>query len=280
MAAAAAPPPSSAPAPPAAGDGGGGGGGGGAQQGGGSWDGQQRSAEWYKLREGRLTASAFSNALGFWKGGRQQLWEEKLGLREPFAGNEATEWGTAHEDEAVAVYEALTGYKVDHLMFSTLRDDDAESWLGASPDGLIEPNGLLEVKCPFNKGKPEEATPYARCPWYYVPQVQGQLNICGRDWCHVFSWTRNGSALYVLDRKEEYWRVMHTALSDFWWKHVEPAKLATARGALPADLEEFRPNEEHESSRWLKEQSKLIAANAHQRVYSREEIARLGLRSR
>jgi hypothetical protein len=30
----------------------------------------------------------------FWPEGRQALWEEKLQLREPFRGNQATVWGT------------------------------------------------------------------------------------------------------------------------------------------------------------------------------------------
>ncbi len=38
----------------------------------------------------------------FFDGGRAQLWEEKLGLRAPFAGNPATRWGTRQEPAALA----------------------------------------------------------------------------------------------------------------------------------------------------------------------------------
>ena len=58
--------------------------------------------------------------------GRNELWEEKLGLREGFSGNDATEWGSSKEDEAVAVYEAFAGRKVSHLLFHLLSSDDAE----------------------------------------------------------------------------------------------------------------------------------------------------------
>eukprot|EP00850_Spirogloea_muscicola_P017714 SM000155S01643 [mRNA] locus=s155:37433:41851:- [translate_table: standard] len=54
----------------------------------------QQTDEWFAARRGRLTASTFSAALGFWPRGRVELWEEKIGLREPFRGNAATRWGT------------------------------------------------------------------------------------------------------------------------------------------------------------------------------------------
>ncbi|CAI5476499.1 unnamed protein product [Closterium sp. Yama58-4] len=73
--------------------------------------------EWYALRANRLTVSAFEKAVGFYPGGRQQLWEEKVGLRAPFAGNEATAWGQGREEEALMEYERLTGGRVEHRSF-------------------------------------------------------------------------------------------------------------------------------------------------------------------
>ena len=63
-------------------------------------------------RASRLTGSQLANALGWWKGGREQVWEEKLGLREPFRGNDATRWGSKHEPVARDHFEHLTGLKV------------------------------------------------------------------------------------------------------------------------------------------------------------------------
>ncbi len=40
----------------------------------------------------------------FWPEGRVRLWEEKLQLRRPFAGNAATQWGTVQEDVALNCY--------------------------------------------------------------------------------------------------------------------------------------------------------------------------------
>ena len=91
-------------------------------------------------------------------------------------------------------------------------DDEADAWLGASPDGLVEPvgpgpgfglagscegcehrPGLLEIKCPYNNGAPAAAAPYPLMPYYYMPQVQGQLELLGRDWAHLFCWTKSGT---------------------------------------------------------------------------------------
>jgi hypothetical protein len=45
----------------------------------------------------------------FWPEGRLRLWEEKLQLRTPFAGNAATQWGTVQEDVALKCYTEVSG---------------------------------------------------------------------------------------------------------------------------------------------------------------------------
>jgi uracil-DNA glycosylase len=258
---------------------------------------KQGTDEWKALRATRLTASAFSNAVGFWREGRVSLWEEKLGIGIPFSGNDATEWGTKTEDEACEAYAALTNASVSHLLFRALSPDEAELWMGASPDGLVvaattdaaehtknetssnsrvrsgDEKGILEVKCPFNRGKPLDAKPYPKVPWYYVPQVQGLMAVFDRPWVDVFAYTvNNGCAIYRVKRDPEYWAEMYEALSDFWWQNVVPAKHAMQRGI---DFEKYRPDEEHPKCKALKAKSQKIASESSTWVISKSDLEQI-----
>ena len=155
---------------------------------------------------------------------------------------------------------------------------------------------MLEIKCPWNRGRPLDATPYPRVPWYYVPQVQGLMAVFDRPYCDVFCYTVNGgSAIYRVERDPEYWALMYRALSDFWWQHVVPGKHALEKagntttdaaaagegdgadggdagaGRAEAAWEKYRPPETHELTEELKRRSREMAERAMQRKYSAED---------
>lgn len=138
-------------------------------------DAPQRSDEWFALRRDKLTTSTFSTALGFWKGNRRyELWHEKVFSSESVfldAAKRAMEWGVSNESNAIDRYRSITGRHVAMLGFAT-HSEERLGWVGASPDGLLEcseENGILEVKCPYNKGKPERGLPWTNMPFYYMP---------------------------------------------------------------------------------------------------------------
>lgn len=269
--------------------------------------GDQRTELWKSLRNTRLTASAFSKALGFFPGDRVSLWEEKIGVREPFKGNDATRWGTMNEPKALLTYERLTGQKVESCMFKVKKDDVVHDWLGASPDGLVTglglleekaPNksksdsfielqskgpGVLEIKCPYNKGRPDLAEPPTKAIWYYMPQIQGLMDVFDREWCALYVWTPNhGSSSFIISRDREYWGACFDVLAEFWWSHAVPARqirsLQNGDGGndILTDDEEmwmqYRPSEAHPKSEILKEWSKKLAWSSPGKVFPHVEM--------
>ncbi|KAK8933656.1 hypothetical protein KSP39_PZI015662 [Platanthera zijinensis] len=227
----------------------------------------QRSEEWFMLRRNRLTTSVFSNALGFWyRNGndRSALWHQKVFAPRPVAFEEAAaaamNWGEANEAAAIERYRSMTGNDVSFLGFA-VPAETGSGWLGASPDGLLgcHPDaGILEVKCPFNKGWPELGSPWETMPYYYMPQVQGQMEIMDREWVDLYCWMPNGSALFRVFRDREYWGLMHGMLRDFWWGSVVPARQAVAAEGEAAAMS-YEPEARHELTGRMIGMSKKLA---------------------
>jgi len=166
---------------------------------------QQRSAEWHAQRVGRVTGSIVGAILGV----APYLTRDEC-LRSmvrayhnapsEFTCNIATEWGTQNEAGAVWAYELETGNTVVPAYFETHED-----WLGASPDGYIGEDGLLEVKCPFGIRKDLEPKlkSIANQPHYYG-QIQVQLYVTGRKWCDFWQWTPHGQKLERVEYSQEW----------------------------------------------------------------------------
>jgi hypothetical protein len=73
------------------------------------------------------------------------------------------------------------------------------------------------------------------------------MEIFDRNWMDFYVWTLNGSSIYRIDRNPDLWELMLTALNDFWWGHVVPAKhlLSREEGTSEADLRRFKPGPHH-----------------------------------
>lgn len=211
----------------------------------------QRSEEWFALRRNKLTTSTFSTALGFWKGTRRsELWHEKVFLTEAAvvesAQRFAMDWGVRNEAAAIDRYKSITGRNVSSYGFA-IHSKEQFSWLGASPDGIlghVPDGGILEVKCPYNKGKPETALPWKIVPFYYMPQVQGQMEIMDRDWVDLYCWTPNGSTIFRVQRDRGYFNLIYDILKEFWWGNVVPAREALLLGKED-EAKNYEPTSTH-----------------------------------
>lgn len=157
---------------------------------------KQRSKEWFDARRGRITGSNVGAALGInpYKTPEdliRQMVREYHGADPEFVSNVATEHGTFHEDGAQAEYEMETGNKVQECGFFAYED-----WLGASPDGLVGEEGLIEIKCPFGKRKDEKPKfkTLEEQPHYHA-QIQVELICTNRDWCDFYQWAPGGTLI-------------------------------------------------------------------------------------
>ncbi|CAI0426097.1 unnamed protein product [Linum tenue] len=228
-------------------------------------DAPQRSEEWFALRKDKLTTSTFSTALGFWKGKRRpELWREKVFASEVEfvpASKNAMEWGVLNESLAIDRYRSITGREVSSLGFAVHAQEKLD-WLGASPDGLLgcfPEGGILEVKCPYNKGKPEQGLPWSTMPFYYMPQVQGQLEIMDREWADLYCWMPNGSTIFRVPRDRDYWELMCGMLKEFWWENVIPAREALEAGK-EKEADSYMPASTHKQTGLAISKSMKLAA--------------------
>lgn len=167
---------------------------------------EQRSEEWFAARKGRLTASSIGAVMGLdpYRGPEdviRSMVRDQHGAESEFTGNVATEYGTFHEEGAAFEYTLETGNEVDPGEgFYTLG-----AYLGASPDGLVN-DGLLEIKCPYglrNAEAPVKFKTLKEQPHYYA-QMQMQMYVTGREWCHFYQWAPNGTQLELVKYDAEY----------------------------------------------------------------------------
>lgn len=215
-----------------------------------------------------MTTSTFSTALGFWKGNRRnELWQEKVFAPEgdsfSIAAKSAMNWGVLNESVAIDRYKSITGRDVNLLGFAT-HPEEKFHWIGASPDGLLGENpggGVLEVKCPYNKGKPELALPWPSAPFYYMPQIQGQMEVLDREWVDLYCWTPNGSTIFRVCRERGYWDLINGILREFWWDHVVPAKELMSLGRED-DAMAYKPTSTHKQTGLAIVKSMHLAAQA------------------
>ena len=162
----------------------------------------QRDADWYAARIGKATASRFKDAIAAKKQTEKQkkdnlpgdpmqaqldyltelVVERLTGQRVQKYVTAAMQWGD-HEPEARTAYERTTGTHVEETGF--VAHDTLLA--GCSPDGLVDWDGLIEIKCPWNSAVHIE-TLLNGMPSDHVPQVQGQMWITGRQWCDFVSY--------------------------------------------------------------------------------------------
>lgn len=187
----------------------------------------QGSPEWLASRAGRVTASRIKDVIASGRGNAPSMTRagylgeivaEMLTGKPTESGftNADMQRGTELEPDARALYEQRHRVMVDETgLVVHPRIERA----GASPDGLVGADGLLEIKCPrvhvhldyLMTGRP---------PAVYLPQMAWQAACCERPWVDFVSYCPalpDDLALFVVRYTPEpdYIKTLEAAVSDF-----------------------------------------------------------------
>lgn len=152
----------------------------------------QGSDEWFAARLGKVTASRVADVIAKTKTGwgasrknyAAELIAERLtGVTAQSYTNAAMQWGTDTEPQARAAYEFFRDAEVQEVGFV---DHPSIPMTGASPDGLVGIEGMVEIKCPNTATHIDTLLGQAIAD-KYVAQMQWQMACADRQWCDFVS---------------------------------------------------------------------------------------------
>ena len=149
---------------------------------------KQRTDEWFKLRENRLTASDLYDAVHY----PSTLIKKKLkNISFNSYAIPALRWGCMFESIACNIYAFNNSTNVNE--FGLLINDNIKDF-GASPDGITDEGIMIEIKCPYSREIKNKVIPDK---YYY--QMQGQIAVCELDICDYIE-----CKFITFENEEEY----------------------------------------------------------------------------
>ncbi len=176
---------------------------------------KQGSNEWHNLRLGKITGSSFSKLLGTPVAKEKYLYDK---ANEIVTGclSDAASFNNIHmqrgnDFESVA----RTRYLLE--TFSVVKEVGlviVDDYLACSPDGLIDEDGLIEIKVPdsnnyFRQLLEISSQGKSAVPTDYYIQMQFNMYVCGRSWCDYVLYNpqhaKNGKEIFIyrITRDEE-----------------------------------------------------------------------------
>ncbi len=204
---------------------------------------QQRTPEWHEARRCRITASAARHALAKRGGKGRQGYVEKLvedleGIPD-FAEEDNPPWfvdGVYYESWARGWYSWTFDKDVRETGFIV---HDEYQWLGCSPDGMLDPDGGMEIKYRKSLKTFQEHSAKGTVAGV-MPQVQTTLFITGRQWWDYVNYWRSDDhdlekgSVQRIERDDAY--INNTLLPAFLglWSEVQ--------GLLKRHEEQYNPD--------------------------------------
>ncbi len=163
----------------------------------------QGSTEWFDLKlKYPLTASE-AQAIGSQGKGLETLCWDKMAEKESSAPrdsftNKHLERGVELEPQAREIYSLETGNEVEIVGFIT--DESISKVGGASPDSLVNEDGLLEIKCYEDKKYFRAMKKGLEIESAYLWQMQMQMLFTGRKWCDFAVYNPNFKKSLLVQR--------------------------------------------------------------------------------
>lgn len=171
---------------------------------------EQRSPAWYSIRKGRLTSSEIYKIMGEGKSKTESFSEtaktyllekvsERLGGFKESAVSPSLDWGTDLEETARKIYQASTGNVTTICSFISVSDH-----YGGSPDSIVDPDGTVEIKCPYNSvnhfkyGLIKTPQDFKKTSPAYYYQCISHMNVTGAKWCDFVSFDPRVNAEYMM----------------------------------------------------------------------------------
>lgn len=170
---------------------------------------EQNSQEWFDMRAGKLTSSKLGIVManfGEAFGEPAKKYAKVIAVEQikespvlSSFSNDHMERGHEQEPLARALYEQETFSTVDNGGFFCSDE------IGCSPDGLIQKDGVIEIKCViinihYDNVKRQDIDPQ------YKWQCIGNLKFTSRDWIDFVSYCEDypeGKQLFVYRRRKE-----------------------------------------------------------------------------
>ena len=177
---------------------------------------------WLALRKNFVCASEVSAIMGMnpYKT-RQEVLDEKLGLREPDLDNSRMRRGRELEPIARKQAEKI----LDELFIPEVYVSEEYSFMCASYDGVsFDKKYILEVKCTNKKN--HELAKHGKIPEYYYPQIQHQISILQVDFCYYYSFDGDRGIIVQVPRDEEFIKKMIEQEREFYNEMIHLRKIA------------------------------------------------------
>ena len=170
---------------------------------------QSSSLKWFKERKFRLTASKFGEILKCTENRDLSKFCEEL-FSPPSLSSPAVVHGKTYESVAIEEFEKVFGTKVFRC---GLFVNEAFPNYAATPDGVIDDNTILEVKCPFNARldkisesksisfleRRDDGVLHLKPSHSYFAQIQDQLAISKRKSCIFLVYTFKDLQIFQVD---------------------------------------------------------------------------------